>query len=221
MRNSTTHVYFMPGMSASPTIFEYIKLPYPKFKIHFLEWIIPFKNESLSSYAERLSSNVTYENPILVGVSFGGILVQEMNRFLNVDKTIVISSVLNENDFPFRFKFAKYSKIYKLIPMRIFSDIEFLGRYALISKVKNRVELYKKYLSVNDVSYLNWAVDQIINWKQTQNLKNVIHIHGNNDKVFPVKYLRNDFIQVTNGSHIMIINKYKWFNENLPKLLLA
>ena len=32
---------------------------------------------------------------------------------------------------------------------------------------------------------------------------------------------KNKYIKVNNGSHIMIINKYKWFNENLPKLLLA
>ncbi len=221
MRESFTHVYFMPGMSANSSIFEYINLPSSKFKVHFLEWIIPIENESISSYAQRLSKNVEYENVVLVGVSFGGILVQEMNRFLNVDKTIVVSSVLNENDFPLRFKLAKFTKLYKLIPMRIFSDIDKYGKYAFGSLAKNRVDLYKKYLSVNDVRYLNWAVDQIINWKQTQILTNIIHIHGDSDKIFPVKNLKNNYIEVANGSHIMIINKYKWFNENLPKLLLA
>ncbi len=221
MKKTITHVYFMPGMSANSSIFEYIKLSSSEFKIHFLEWIIPIKNETISSYAYRLSKKVVFDNSILIGVSFGGILVQEMNRYLKVEKTIVISSVLNENDFPFRFKLAKYTKIYKLIPMGIFSDIDILFKYAMFSKFKNRISLYKKYLSVNDVVYMNWAVDQIINWRQTQELKNIIHIHGNKDKVFPVKNLRNEYIPVNNGSHIMIINKYKWFNEHLPKLLQA
>jgi esterase/lipase len=221
MNTSITHVYFMPGMSANSSIFEYIKLPDSVFKLHFLEWIIPYENESISEYAFRLSKKITHSNSVLIGVSFGGILVQEMTRFLKVSKIIVVSSVLNENDFPYRFKVAKYTKIYKLIPMRMFSDIDKLSKYAFGSIVKNRVDLYKKYLSVNDVRYLNWAVDQVINWKQTQNIENVIHIHGENDKVFPVKNINNNYIKVSNGSHIMIINKYKWFNENLPKLLLA
>jgi hypothetical protein len=208
-------------MSANSNIFEYIKLPMSSFQIHYLEWNIPLENETLQSYALRMTKQVMHENPILLGVSFGGILVQEMNKYIVVRKTIVISSVLNESDYPYRFKFAKATKIYKLIPMYIFSDIDKLAKYAFGSTIKNRVALYKKYLSVNDINYLNWSVEQIINWKQTQQLDNIIHIHGSNDKVFPVKNIKSKYIKVNNGTHIMIINKYKWFNENLSTLLLA
>ena len=215
------HIYFVPGMSANSNIFEYIKLPISSFQIHYLEWNIPLENETLECYALRMTKQVEHDNPILLGVSFGGILVQEMNKHIVVQKTIVISSVLNESDYPYRLKFAKATKIYKFIPMYLFSDIDKLSKYAFGSVIMNRVALYKKYLSVNDINYLNWSVEQIINWKQTQYLDNIIHIHGSNDKVFPVKNIKNKYIKVNNGSHIMIINKYKWFNENLPKLLLA
>ena len=32
------HVYLMPGMAASPKIFEHIKLPENQFKIHLLSY---------------------------------------------------------------------------------------------------------------------------------------------------------------------------------------
>ena len=162
---------------------------------------------------------VTHENPILLGVSFGGILVQEMSKFIITKKVVVISSVLHEKEFPYRMKFAKKTKAYKLVPTHLFSDIEKLVKYAFGETIKGRAELYKKYLSINDEKYLNWAIEQIVNWKQTQKLTNVVHIHGNKDKIFPVKYIKGNVIQVHNGTHIMIINKYKWFNENLPELL--
>ncbi|MFT7428963.1 MAG: hypothetical protein ACI9IZ_001458, partial [Nonlabens sp.] len=40
------HVYLMPGMAASSLIFEHIKLPENDFTLHYLEWIIPHKQES-------------------------------------------------------------------------------------------------------------------------------------------------------------------------------
>ena len=59
--------------------FEYIRLP-KQYKIHLLDWIDPKKDESLQSYVSRLSEKVTHEQPVLIGVSFGGIIVQEMSK---------------------------------------------------------------------------------------------------------------------------------------------
>ena len=54
MNQDIIHVYFMPGMAASPKIFEYIQLPENQFKIHYLEWMIPIDNELFSDYALRI-----------------------------------------------------------------------------------------------------------------------------------------------------------------------
>ena len=70
MNQEIMHVYFMPGMAASPRIFENIKLPESKFEMHFLEWLIPEKNEPLQNYALRLTKYIKHDNPVLIGVSF-------------------------------------------------------------------------------------------------------------------------------------------------------
>jgi hypothetical protein len=113
------------------------------------------------------------------------------------------------------------TKVYKLVPTKLFSDVEKLTKYALGETASHRVDLYKKYMSVSDKRYLDWAIEQIITWKQSQNLQYVFHIHGRNDRVFPIENIKGNVIQVNNGTHVMIINKYKWFNENLPRLLTA
>ena len=82
MSQEIIQVYFMPGMAASPKIFEYIKLPEHQFKIHKLEWIIPYEKESLSAYALRLSKAIKHDNIVLLGVSFGGVLVQEISKHI-------------------------------------------------------------------------------------------------------------------------------------------
>ena len=213
------HVYFMPGLAASPTIFERIQLPEAQFEIHFLEWFVPCKNETLNSYAKKVANEVKHENAILVGVSFGGILVQEMKQFLNPKKVIIISSVKSNKEFPRRMKIAKTTKVYKLIPISLFGNIENLAKYAFGNYIKQRVKLYEKFLSVRDKNYLNWAIEQVVLWERTEVDKEIIHIHGVEDEIFPIKYIK-DFIPVKGGTHIMIINKYKWLNENLPKIML-
>ena len=219
MQKERVPVYFMPGMAANSKIFEYINLDDQKFEVTHLSWIIPQKKESIEQYARRLAANVTKENCILIGVSFGGIMVQEMSRFIKVKKVIIISSVKHQSEFPTRMKWAKRTKLYKCIPTRLVSDVEFLSKYVFGETAIKRVELYKKYLSVSDKRYLDWAFEQIVNWKQRHEVENLVHIHGTNDKVFPVKYIKGEFIEIPKGTHVMIINKFKWFNENLPQLL--
>ena len=105
-------VYFMPGLAASTKIFENISLPKDVFDVYFLEWEIPLEKESLVDYALRMTLKITHPNPVLIGVSFGGILVQEMALHIEVRKLIIISSVESNVEFPARIKFANATKAY-------------------------------------------------------------------------------------------------------------
>lgn len=212
-------VYFMPGLAASSSIFERISLAEDSFEIILLEWEIPLENESLKDYAKRISLKIDKKNPVLVGVSFGGILVQEIAMFIAVRKVIIISSVKSNLEFPMRMKLAKTTKAYKLIPTNLILNVENLAKFSFGDKVNQRLKLYEKFLSVRDKNYLDWAIEQVILWDRTVADLNVIHIHGDLDDVFPIKYIKNCII-VKGGTHIMILNKFKWLNENLPKLIL-
>lgn len=212
-------VYFMPGLAASISIFERIKLPESEFEMIFLEWEIPNEKESLQEYAKRISKKITHENPVLIGVSFGGILVQEIASIIKVQKVIIISSVKCNSEFPKRMILAKNTKAYKLIPVSLVENIENLAKFSFGKKVNERLKLYDKFLSVRDKRYLDWAIEQVILWDRVVIDPNVIHIHGNEDDVFPIKYIK-DCIVVTGGTHVMILNKYRWLNANLPQIIL-
>lgn len=210
----------MPGLAASPTIFERIQLPNDLFEMHLLEWEIPLEQESLQAYAQRIAKKITHENPVLIGVSFGGVLVQEMKAYLQPKKVIIISSVKANTEFPRRFKIAKTTKAYKLIPTQLFENVESLMKFSFGSSIiKQRLVLYEKFLSVRNKFYLDWSIEQIINWERKDIDPEIIHIHGDADEVFPPKYIK-EFIPVKGGTHIMILTKYKWLNENLPKIIL-
>jgi hypothetical protein len=86
--------------------------------------------------------------------------------------------------------------------------------------MNKKLKLYEKFLSMRDKKYLDWALEQIILWDRAIPDEQVVHIHGDADEVFPPKYIKG-FIPVKGGTHIMIINKFKWLNEHLPKIILG
>jgi len=212
-------VYFMPGLAASSSIFERIALDESVFEVCLLEWEIPQKKESLSDYALRIAKKIKHENPVLIGVSFGGILVQEMAQHIKTRKVIIISSVRCNAEFPRRMKIGKTTKAYKLIPMKLLLNIENLAKFSFGEKINKRIQLYEKFLAMRDISYLQWAVESVILWSRCEIDESVIHIHGDQDDVFPIKYIKKCIV-VKGGTHIMILNKYKWLNKNLPSIIL-
>lgn len=213
-----THVYLMPGMATDSAIFKNLSLPENKFKIHYLEWYIPEINESVESYAKRLLKFVKEPNAVLVGVSFGGVIVQEMARHLDLKRLIIISSVKCSDELPSHMKFAAKTGMFKLIPTGLVNYVDYFEKVAVGSFLKQRARLYKQYISITDKQYLNWAIRNMVNWKCERPDERVVHVHGDRDEVFPVKNIRNAIL-VKGGTHIMIINRFRWFNEHLPELI--
>lgn len=217
---SLIHVYCMPGLAANPSIFEKIELPADKFKIHWLDWLLPGRTESLKEYSGRLCKKVKHENPVLIGVSFGGIIVQEMAQLMKVKRVIIISSVKSQKELPRRMKFARCTKIFKILPTSLARHVDAFEKIAVGDFARKRAQLYKKYLSITDVRYLDWAIEKMVCWEREDPYPGVVHIHGDKDEIFPYKYI-DGCIVVPGGTHIMIINRFRWFNEHLEEIIMT
>lgn len=217
-RTKKYQVYMMPGMAANPSIFEKIKLDPELFEIHWLSWQLPLKNESLQAYAKRMLKCIHHKNPVLIGVSFGGVLVQEMAKFISYEKLIIISSVKQSSEIPKHMQLARETGVYKFLPLGLLNYISEIEKLPVGNLIRKRLKLYRQYLSVSNSVYLDWAVKHMVCWTQREPIPDIIHIHGDKDKVFPAKNIE-EYINVAGGTHIMVLNRFRWFNENLPKLI--
>ena len=216
-----THIYFMPGLAAGPEIFENLTLDKNLYELHFLTWITPLDlNESITNYAMRLAAPIKQDQIVLIGVSFGGIMVQEMSKFLSVKKIILISSVKSHLEFPKPFKFASISKLYKLFPTKLVSNFEDYAKFFLGTTLKKRAKIYKKYLSERNEIYLKWSIHNVLHWQQAAPLPNTVHIHGTKDHVFPIKNIKNA-IEIEDGTHVMIITKAKKITTIIHEYLIV
>lgn len=216
---SKIHIYCVPGLSASSKIYEFIKLPKEDFEIHLLEWLIPESiNETIEHYAARMCETITEENVALMGVSFGGVMVQEMSKIIHPKKIILISSIKNKSELPKRLRLAKSSRAYKLFPAKSITSIENFMSYVFGKMAKKRIEQYKIYLSVRDELYLKWSIYNVLHWQQKETLPNIIHIHGTSDHIFPFKHIKNS-IKIEDGTHVMILNRAKKISEIITEKL--
>ena len=208
----------MPGLAASSMVFENIKLDSKKYSLHRIDWIQPKKNESLNAYCIRLSKKIKHKNPILLGVSFGGIIVQELEKIINVKKLIIVSSVKSHKEYPILYKIARDYQLNNALPFGMFDNFIKFSLKLNINKLYKRIDLAERYLTERNEIYLEWAVWSLLNWKQEKYRPDLIHIHGDKDKVFPIENI-SKCIKIKGGRHEMIILKAKWFNENLPSLI--
>ncbi len=216
MNSEKTHVYFVPGLAAGSEIFRNIQLP-EKYETHILEWLIPKKNESLAAYAKRMAYRVKEKDAILIGVSFGGVVAQEMNDFLSLKKLVIISSVKTRKELPCRMKLASLTKAYKLIPTSLILSADDLTKFSVGPKTKKRLAIYQEYLHVRNKQYLDWALEKMITWDKKEKIKKIIHIHGEQDIVFPIKNIDGCEV-IKGGTHIMILNKGREISKKLVEL---
>ena len=84
--------------------------------------------------------------------------------------------------------------------------------------LKQKAKLYKRYLSVRNPIYLHWAIYNVLHWKQTKPIDNLMHIHGTDDHVFPIKNIKN-CIEIKKGTHVMVLTKAKSISQHLLEIL--
>ena len=209
----------MPGLGAGKKIFQYLKFP-GNYQIHYLHWLIPYRNESLEDYTKRLTLQIKDTNPILIGVSFGGIIVQEIAKQIPVKQVIIISSIKHHDELKPFYKFVYNIKLHKLLPIFLLRKLDVLDKLPLPVSFKKKIKLYQKFMEIDDPYYIHWSIDKVFSWKQSQIPVNLVHFAGEKDKIFPLKYLIEPKIIVPGGPHEMIVTKVHWFNRNLPRLLL-
>ncbi|MEO8860176.1 MAG: alpha/beta hydrolase [Ginsengibacter sp.] len=209
------HIYCISGFGADERVFS--KLNFGDNQVHYLSWLLPFSNEKIEAYAKRMSEKIEQLNPIIIGLSFGGMMAIEISKLITTHKVIIISSIKTCHELPFWMRIAGRLKLDKIFPMRSFSLIEPLENYNLGIEDDEERKLVKSYRKNVSQDYTNWAIHQILNWTNEWRPANLLHIHGGNDHIFPIKYIKANYV-IEDGGHFMIMNRNKKVDEILSLL---
>lgn len=214
------NVYFISGLGADERAFQKITLPEGFNAIH-LPWIATQKNESLLDYGLRLSQKIDKKKPfVLIGLSLGGMLVSELTDLLKPEKSILISSVSNRHELPWYFRFCGKIQLYRVLPYRWLKHTNFIAFYLFGVKTQEEKNLLRQIFQDTDLTFLSWAIKSISTWKKESRPENLIQIHGEKDRIFPLRNVHATDV-VKKGGHFMVFSLPEEMNEILKKVLLS
>jgi esterase/lipase len=197
-------IYCISGLGADEKAFS--KLNIEGYLLKVIDWIEPVKNESLTNYASRMLKYIDDQNPILMGLSFGGIMSIEIAKQIPVQKIILISSIKTKYELPVWMKLIAKTRLHKIYSMKSYKITQPIQNLFLGATNADEKAMANNYRKNANTNYVKWAVNQILNWQNQEVPSPVFHIHGNADRMFPLKKIKADAV-IANGKHLMVMTK--------------
>ncbi len=148
------NIYLISGLGADERAF--IRLDLKDYAVHYIQWIRPEKKESIKSYAHRLKKQITTPNPILIGLSFGGIIALEIEQLMEVEKIILLSSVKTKKEIPLYFRIAGCLRLDKLLPQKKLKRSRFLAHWFIGTKSIKEKSMLNEVLKDADPVFMKW-----------------------------------------------------------------
>lgn len=108
--------YIFSGLGADERVFD--RIHFGDFSPVFIPWEPVDPDQSFESYIKQLSNHIKSEHPILIGISFGGIVAQELSVLLNNCPVLIISSVRTRDEMSPLMRFSGKISLHKLMPWR-------------------------------------------------------------------------------------------------------
>jgi len=211
-------VFLISGLGADTRLYNNIDIP-EDYEVVPVDWIEPHETDTLETYAQKLIYQYDIiPNSIVIGTSLGGMLTMEIAKKIDLKKAILISSIKTVKEAPVYFLVFKALPIYKLLPESMLNKLGFLIKPMFGHMKDSDAWLFNDMLSKNSPKFMKWAMGAVVKWDNLTIPLNVFHIHGDKDRVFPVKNIKDATI-VKSGSHIMIFDKAKQVNKWLKPIL--
>jgi hypothetical protein len=110
-------------------------------------------------------------------------------------------------------------RLNKIIPLKPYKILEPIENYDLGVETEEEKQLLREYRKNINQDYTDFAINEIVNWKNEWSPENVIHIHGTNDHIFPIKYIKNPQYVIQGGGHLLLMNNADEVNQILKKEL--
>ncbi len=155
-------IYIISGLGADQRVF--CNIDFTNKNVVFIHWIQSLPNEKIDNYALRLSAFITTPHPIIIGLSFGGIVAIEIAKIIPTKLIILISSVKHYSEMPMWYKLAGALRLNKIIPFSLFKKANFLTYYFFGVNTIEQKQLLKTIFQETNTQFLRWAINCIVNW---------------------------------------------------------
>ena len=209
-------LYVVSGLGADFKVLEKITFP-QNLEVVFLDWFIPEMREDFYHYVKRMADRIDDSEPFaLLGYSFGGLIVQEIDKIKTAEKVVIMGSIKSDKEKSRFIKLGEVTHLPRFLPQRMF-NVKSAAVYSLARNIVDpKNPKLMQYFTVRDTYYLKWSIEKVSAWKFDENPK-VIQILGSKDIVFPLKYSKPDYV-IQNGTHLFPATKHKQVSKILADI---
>lgn len=196
-------IYLLPGIGTDPRLYDRIRLD--GLDVVRLAWPLFPTGCSLTSIAQELAKQVDTTKPhVLVGVSMGGMVAQELALLTKPRKVVLISSWTGPQEWPPRMHLFKRLHAWGLI-----------NRFTMWATWPVKRVLGQRDRTTDKLLYA-MAVDQtaakisrgsaaILRWEGSRWKGPLVRIHGDRDVVIPLRFPVDHVVK--GGPHIMVLTR--------------
>ncbi|MGC1307984.1 MAG: alpha/beta hydrolase [Phormidesmis sp.] len=210
-------VYFVSGLGADERIFQWLR--YDGFRPVHIHWLPPQRAETIEHYAKRLTAQIKDENPIVVGLSFGGLIAIEIAKQITTEKIILLSSVRERAEVPFYFKAFRGFPIHRIFPFKsILWAVYWLADWLFLPESSDEKALLKTVLKETDPKFLKWALHKVVIWKNAEIPDNLVQIHGKRDRIFPYRFVAPNYT-IEDSGHLLVMSRAAAVSDLLETLI--
>jgi len=207
---SKNHYYILSGLGADLRVFSRINFPENHTQ---LSWIENEPDEILSQYAKRMAKKIVHKNPILIGLSFGGIMAQEIAAIIPVKELILISTIKSKSEKPWYFELAAKLNLISLIPKFLLAKPNIFVAYAFSLTKKEDKKVLQSCFDNTTTQHMKWSMKQIVNWQGVKYTSPTFHIHSTHDRIFITN--KNTSDAQIDGGHFAVYTNAAELNEVL------
>lgn len=193
-------------MGLNADLFQQLDLPFET--VNHIKWVDPLSaDEPLEDYCQRLCEQIHHtERIVLLGCSFGGMVAKEISQQMDVEKVIIVSSIKTAKEKPIAFDMLGLVPFHLWTPSLV-KKMTF-PLWAPMFGLHNEKEkgFFGKMFQSTSEAYKDWATTQIARWKNNLPARHILHIHGDQDLIFPINTIRNAEV-IEGGDHSMIVKR--------------
>lgn len=196
-------IYLLPGLGADERLFQF--LDPGDHEVIPIHWITPNADDSIENYAAKIALQISAKNDnVLIGQSFGGIMAVEIGKIMPFKKIIIISSMIACDELPRRYRIARQLKLHKILTAGLLKRSHTFINWIMGASDPLRKKLLADMLRDSDEKFMMWALERILNWQNRTVPPNIVCIHGDNDKVLPLR--RAEYV-IKGGGHLIVADR--------------
>lgn len=199
-------IHLIPGLGADHRIFDRLLMDAPHRIAH--DWPIMPEGSSLVDFAKKLALKVDSSRPhVLIGMSMGGMVVQEMAAITKPSAVAIISSWKGPAEMPIHIRTLRGTHPERVLTKAMLLRILPVIRWQMGVEDTDAVELLESFALATNLDRLKIQVSAVLDWEGPSHpFPGLIHIHGDHDRLMPLASITDAHV-VKGGTHFMVYQK--------------